>query len=214
MINHTKSRRIYRELDLQLRSKTTKRRVKAKKRDDRKEAARAHETWAMDFVHDQLATGPKLGIRIVVDLFSRFSPVIDPRFRYRGEDVVAKLERVCAVMTILARSGSIRVRSSSRVTSICEPIKTTSRSTSAGPESRRKMRLSKRSMARLHAEYLSTRWFQTLEDATKKLKNWRRHYYEVSPRTLPGMKPPITSIDRPVPASPTGPLNAKFSGFG
>jgi len=44
MINHKKSRRIYRELGLQLRSKTPKRRVKAKLRDDRKEATRAHET--------------------------------------------------------------------------------------------------------------------------------------------------------------------------
>ncbi len=43
----------------------------------------------MDFVHDQLATGSKLRILTVVDLFSRFSPVIDPRFSYRGEDVVA-----------------------------------------------------------------------------------------------------------------------------
>lgn len=50
----------------------------------------------MDFVHDQLATGSKLRILAVVDLFSRFSPVIDPRFSYRGEDVVATLERVCA----------------------------------------------------------------------------------------------------------------------
>lgn len=96
MINHRKSRRIYCELGMQLPSKTQKRRVKAKLRDDRKEATRAHETWAMDFVHDQLATGSKLRILTVVDLFSRFSPVIDSRFSYRGEDVVATLERVCA----------------------------------------------------------------------------------------------------------------------
>jgi putative transposase len=44
MINHKKTRRIYRELGLQLRSKTPKRRVKAKLRDGRKEATRAHET--------------------------------------------------------------------------------------------------------------------------------------------------------------------------
>jgi len=96
MINKTKTQRIYRELGLQLRAKTPKRRVKAKLRDDRKDASHAHETWAMDFVHDQLATGSKVRILTVVDLFSRFSPVIDPRQSYRGEDVVATLERVCA----------------------------------------------------------------------------------------------------------------------
>ena len=41
----------------------------------------------MDFVHDQLATGQKIRVLTVVDTFSRFSPVIDPRFSYRAEDV-------------------------------------------------------------------------------------------------------------------------------
>jgi hypothetical protein len=29
----------------------------------------------------------------VIDIFSKFSPVIDPRFSYRAEDVVMTLER-------------------------------------------------------------------------------------------------------------------------
>ena len=51
-------------------------------------ARRINETWAMDFVHDQLATGRKIRVLTIVDTFSRFSPAIDPRFSYRGEDVV------------------------------------------------------------------------------------------------------------------------------
>ncbi len=42
-----KTRRIYRELGLQLRNKTPKRRVKAKLRDDRRPATRSNETWAI-----------------------------------------------------------------------------------------------------------------------------------------------------------------------
>ena len=84
--------------------------MKAKLRDDRKEAAGPNETWAMDFVHDQLATGRKLRILTVVDTFSRFSPAIDPRFSYRGEDVVSTLERVCKTIgypnTIRVDQGS------------------------------------------------------------------------------------------------------------
>jgi putative transposase len=34
----------------------------------------------------------------IVDTFSRFSPAIDARFNYRGEDVVQTLERVCRVV--------------------------------------------------------------------------------------------------------------------
>ena len=42
----------------------------------------------------------------VVDTFSRFSPVIDPRFSYRAEDVVGALERVC---TSIGYPQTIRV---------------------------------------------------------------------------------------------------------
>ena len=83
-INQKKTRRIYRELGLQLRNKTPKRRVKAKLREDRRNATRPNETWAMDFVHDQLATGTKLRVLTIVDTFSRFSPALEPRFSFRG----------------------------------------------------------------------------------------------------------------------------------
>lgn len=55
----------------------------------------ANETWAMDVVPDQLATGHKRRVLSVVDTFSRFSPVPDARFSRRGEDVVATLDPVC-----------------------------------------------------------------------------------------------------------------------
>ncbi len=89
-----KTRRIYRELGLQLRNKTPKRRVKAKLRDDRRPATRSNETWAMDFVHDQLATGRKLRVLTIVDTYSRFSPALEPRFTFCGADVVEVLERI------------------------------------------------------------------------------------------------------------------------
>ena len=95
LINQKRTRRVYPELGLQLRNKTPKRRVKAKLRDDRRPATRANETWAMDFVHDQLATGRKVRVLTIVDTFSRFSPALEPRFIFRGTDVVEILEGVC-----------------------------------------------------------------------------------------------------------------------
>ncbi|GAB4073137.1 hypothetical protein GCM10028812_52870 [Ancylobacter sonchi] len=96
VINQKRTRRIYNELGLQLRNKTPKRRVKAKLREDRVPATRPNDVWAIDFVHDQLATGRKIRVLTVIDTFSRFSPVVDPRFSYRAEHVVATLESVCA----------------------------------------------------------------------------------------------------------------------
>lgn len=87
-MNVKKTRRIYNELGLQLRSEHPKRRVKAKLREDRQEAAGPNEGWAMDFVHDKLALGRKLRILTVVDIHSRHRSAIDPRFAYRGEHVV------------------------------------------------------------------------------------------------------------------------------
>lgn len=94
-VNVKRIYRLYKELGLQLRNKTPKRRVKAKLRDDRKPATRSNETWAMDFVHDQLATGRKLRVLTIIDTFSRFSPALEPRYTFRGIDVVEMLERVC-----------------------------------------------------------------------------------------------------------------------
>jgi putative transposase len=94
-VNAKRIYRLYKEMGLQLRNKVPKRRVKAKLRDDRSVATQVNQTWAMDFVHDQLATGRKIRILTVVDTYSRFSPAVDLRFRYRGEDVVQSLERIC-----------------------------------------------------------------------------------------------------------------------
>ena len=118
-INVKKVFRIYKEMGLQLRNKSPKRRVKAKLREDRTNAVRPNDVWAMrcpagecwhslrgDFVHDQLATGRKLRVLTVVDTFSRYSPVIDSKFSYRSEDVVATLERVCGQ---IGYPGTIRV---------------------------------------------------------------------------------------------------------
>lgn len=95
-------------MGLQLRNKTPKRRVKAKLREDRAPAVRPNDVWAMDFVHDQLATGRKLRILTVVDTFSRFSPVIEARF----SEVVPRswtVWRLVLQLHFLQKSDSVRM---------------------------------------------------------------------------------------------------------
>jgi putative transposase len=48
----------------------------------------------MGFVHDQFATGGKLPVLTVAGTFSRYVPVVDARFSYRGENVVETLDRL------------------------------------------------------------------------------------------------------------------------
>ncbi len=49
----------------------------------------------MAHIHKSLMAGSKLRNLTIVDTFSRYLPATDPRFSYRGEDVVQTLERVC-----------------------------------------------------------------------------------------------------------------------
>ena len=138
---------LYRGMGLQLRNKTPKRRVKAKVREDRRSATQPNETWAMDFVHDQLATGRKLRVLTIIDTFSRFSPAIEPRFNFRGPDVVEILEEVGRQMDSRRQSGSIKAQNSSHAISICGLIGAVSRSTSRDRASPLPMPSSNRSMA-------------------------------------------------------------------
>jgi putative transposase len=93
-VNHKRVHRLYRGFGLQLRHKTSKRRVKAKLREDRRPATRTNETWAMDFVHDQLATESKLRVADDSRQLLPFLAGDRTAFTFRGADVVAVLERV------------------------------------------------------------------------------------------------------------------------
>jgi putative transposase len=201
-INQKKTRRIYRELGLQLRNKTPKRRVKAKLRDDRRAATRPNETWAMDFVHDQLATGKKIRVLTVVDTFSRYVPVLDPRFSYRGEDVVRTLERVCA------RTGyptTIRVDQGSEFISRDLDLWAYTNGVTldfSRPGKPTDNAFIEEFNGRFRAECLNAHWFMSLADAQEKLEDWSRYYNEERPHGAIGQKTPVTLLNHDGVASP------------
>lgn len=194
-VNAKRIYRLYKDMGLQLRNKTPKRRVKAKLRSDRDEATQVNETWAMDFVHDQLATGRRLRVLTILDLFSRFSPAIDPRFSYRGQDVVQTLERVCRQIgypkTIRLDQGSefisrdldLWAYHKGVILDFSRPGKPTD---NAFIESFN---------GKFRAECLNAHWFMSLDDARTKMEEWRTDYNEVRPHSAIGNKPPISLIN-------------------
>jgi putative transposase len=156
----------------------------------------------MDFVHDQLVTGRKIRILTIVDIFSRFSPATDPRFSYRGEDVVQTLERVCSQT---GYPKSIRVDQGSEFISrdldlwayqkevildFSRPGKPTD---NAFIESFN---------GKFRAECLNAHWFMSLDDAHQKMEEWRRDYNEVRPHSAIGYKPPVSLINSSSALSP------------
>ncbi|WP_315727959.1 MULTISPECIES: IS3 family transposase [unclassified Bradyrhizobium] len=186
-----KTRRIYRELGLQLRNKTPKRRVRAKLRDDRKPATRSNETWAMDFVHDQLATGRKLRVLTIVDIFSRFSPALVPRFSFRGSDVVDTLEIVCKEVGFPA---TIRVDQGTEFVSRDLDVWAYQRGVTldfSRPGKPTDNAFIEAFNGRFREECLNAHWFLSLADAQEKVENWRKYYNEERPHGAIGNKAPI-----------------------
>lgn len=202
LVNQKRVRRLYNEMGLQLRRKTPKRRVKAALRGDRTPPSRSGEIWAMDFVHDQLATGRKIRILTVVDTFSRYAPVVDPRFSYRGEDVVQSLELACRSVgyprairvdqgtEFVSRDLDLWAYTNDVTLDFSRPGKPTD---NAFIESFN---------GRIRAECLNAHWFLTLADAREKLEAWRRDYNEVRPHSAIGNRPPISLLESTASANP------------
>ena len=184
--------RIYRDLGLQLRKKPPKRRVRAKLREDRPVAVQANEVWAMDFVHDQLATGQKLRVLTIVDTFSRYCPALDARFRYRAEDVVATLERVCREVgtprTIRVDQGTEFVGRDLDLWAYTKGVELDF----SRPGKPTDNAFIEAFNGRFRSECLNQHWFLTLADAREKMEDWRNDYNEVRPHGAIGNVPPVT----------------------
>ena len=189
-VNAKRVCRLYREMGLQLRSKSPKRRVKAKLRSDRQTASAANEVWAMDFLHDQLFDGTKLRVLAVVDIFTRYSPAIDVRRSYRGSDVVATLERAAAVAgypkVIRVDNGPEFV---SRDLDLWAFVKDVTLDFSR-PGKPTDNAFVESFNGKFRAECLNASWFLSLDDARRKCEAWRRDYNDVRPHSAIGNKVP------------------------
>jgi len=201
-VNPKRVYRLYRELGLQLRIKTPKRRVRAKLRNDRCSATRSNETWAMDFVHDQLATGRKLRVLTIVDIFSRFSPAVEPRFSFNGADVVEVLEGVCKEVGFPA---TMRVDQGSEFVSRDLDLWAYQRGVTldfSRPGKPTDNAFIESFNGKFRAECLNAHWFMTLDDARRKCEAWRRHYNEERPHSSIGNKVPIELVNRSAACGP------------
>ena len=126
----------------------------------------------MDFVHDQLATGQKIRVLTVVDTFSRFSPVIDPRFSYRAGKWRPPLQRLCIHRL---SEDEIRVDQGSEFVSRDLDLWAYVKGVTldfTGPGKPTDNAFIEAFNGRFRAECLNTHWFMTLADARAKLEDW------------------------------------------
>jgi putative transposase len=189
-VNAKRVCRLYREMSLQLRNKSPKRRVKAKLRGDRQVACQPNDVWAMDFVHDQLFDGRKIRVLTIVDTFTRLSPAIDVRQQYRGADVVDTLERAAQAVgyprTIRLDNGPEFISRELDLWAFMRGV-TLDFSRPGKPTDNAFIESLN---GKFRAECLNASWFLSLDEARRKCEAWRRDYNEVRPHSAIGNKVP------------------------
>jgi putative transposase len=189
-VNAKRVQRLYREMGLQLRNKTPKRRVQAKLREGRSGAIAPNEVWAMDFVHDQLFDGRKIRALTIIDTFTRLSPAIDVRRSYRGGDVVATLERAAVdaglPKTIRVDNGPEFVSKELDLWAFMRGV-TLDFSRPGKPTDNAYIESFN---GKFRTECLNTNWFLSLDEAREKCEAWRRDYNDVRPHSSIGGKTP------------------------
>ena len=132
---------------------------------------------------NQLATGKKLRILTVVDTFTRVSPVIDVRFSYRGEDVVATLDKACKEAGYLK---TIRLDNGSEFVSRDIDLWAYKRGVTldfSRPGKPTDNAFIEAFNSKFRAECLNTHWFMNREDACQKVEAWRRYYNTERPHS-------------------------------
>jgi len=94
MVNHKRIDRLYREEGLSLTRKRPRRRKSAAVRPPREITTAANQRWAMDFMHDVLASGQKIRVFTLVDVHTRECLTLRAQTSFRGEDVARILSDV------------------------------------------------------------------------------------------------------------------------
>jgi putative transposase len=132
----------------------------------------------------------------MVDTFTRYVPVLHPRFSYCADDVVRTLERVCPQIgypkTIRVDQGSEFISRDLDLWAYAKGL-TLDFSRPGKPTDNAYIEAFN---GRFRAERLNTHWFLTLADAAEKMEDWRRYYNEIRPHGAIGHKVPISLLNQ------------------
>ena len=181
--NHKRVYRLYQQEGLSLRLKRPKRNKSARLRQPKHEVTAINQIWSMDFVADALFDGRRLRALTVVDNYTRESLAIEVGQSLKGEDVVNTLNRIA---TKRGLPSIIKVDNGSEFISKVMDKWAYERSIELDfsrpgkPTDNAKVESFN---GRLRQECLNAHWFLSLEDARRKIDEWRQYYNETRPHS-------------------------------
>lgn len=187
MDNHKRVYRIYKAEGLNLRSKRPRRSRSAAHRLERLDAPAINRSWSMDFVQDQLFNGARFRILAVVDNYSKKCLSLHVGKSLRGEDVREELGNIHLVEGTLPEriqcdNGSEFI--SKEVDRWAYENKVTLDFSRPGKPTDNPYIESFN--GKFRDECLSVNWFMDLEDAKKKIEDWRWEYNHFRPHSSIG----------------------------
>jgi putative transposase len=193
-INAKRVYRLYKLEGLTMRHKPPRRRVAAKIREDRCPATAPNQIWAMDWMYDQLFDGRRIWVLTMLDTWSRICPVLrvcriatawevtaalDEAVRRFGKPKIIRVDQGCQ---FTSRELDLWAYSHGVMLDFSRPGKPTDNAYIASFN------------ARVRAECLNQNWFLDLDDARRKVEDWRVEYNEVRPHSAIGDRPPMALL--------------------
>ena len=189
-VNYKRVHRLYQLEGLQIRMRVRRRKHMCLHRGEVPRASRPTERWSMDFMHDQLFDGRRIRLLTVVDQFTRLSPLIEPRFSFRGCDVVTALERVAppgrAPLSITVDHGPEFISRALEDWAWRNHVKLDF----IHPGKPTENGYLESFNGRLRDECLNVNQFLSLDDARASIEAWRIDYNEQRPHSSLGNLPP------------------------
>ncbi len=190
IINIKRVQRVWRALQLQVRQRMSRRRIRAG-------AVRLHtptqanQVWAYDFIHDRCANGQKLKLLTVVDEWTRECLAIEVQGRITADRVIDVLRRLIEQYgaprflrsdngpEFIARAVKSWVARSGIQTAYIEPGKPWQNGTNESFN------------GKLRDECLNMEWFRHRTEARIIIEHWRRQYNEVRPHSSLDYRTPM-----------------------
>ena len=188
-VNHKRIFRVYRELGLTVRRRKRKRLVRVGL--PRVPLTAANQEWALDFVHDGIASGRAIRVLSVVDACTRECLALETDTSFASRRVTRVLE---AIVADRGRPLALRCDNGPELTSrhfLAWCIERKIALIHIQPGKPQQNGHVESFHARFRDECLNVSWFENLWDARRKIAVWKEEYNERRPHSSLGYQTPV-----------------------